>query len=103
MKTPLILLPFAVALTLAGCSSKPLTAVECNTLTGIEIGVATEGMTSESAESFKEFAEHAAETGTAKCVAGQTYNRDDYECLTAANSKPEKMQCLAKATAHIKR
>lgn len=89
-----------VALFLAACSSKPLTETECKMLTNIEVNFATEGA-GEDAEDMKRFLADAAEGAVAKCVAGKTYNRSDYTCLTGAKTRSDKGECFSAATARI--
>jgi hypothetical protein len=90
------------ALLLSACDSKPLTEMECQTLTNMELDFATEGA-GEDAESMRDFLANAAEAGTAKCVDGKTYTRSDYKCLLRATSRSEKNECFSEVTARIRK
>lgn len=87
---------------LTACDSKPLTETECQTLTNMELDFATEGA-GEDAESMRDFLARGAEAGTAKCVAGKTYDRSDYKCLLRASNRSEKNECFSEATARIRK
>lgn len=87
---------------LSACDSKPLTEMECKTLTNMEIDFATEGA-GEDAESMRKFFAKSAEAGTAKCIAGKTYSRSDYKCMIRAASRSEKNECLSAVTARIRK
>lgn len=89
------------ALLLSACDSKPLTEMECKTLTDMEIDFATE-VAGEDAESMRKFLTNAAEAGTARCMAGKTYSRDDYKCMLRATSRSEKNECLSAVSARLR-
>lgn len=88
-------------LLLCACDSKPLTQMECDTLTHMEIDFATEGA-GKDAESMRKSLTDGAEAGTAKCVAGKTYSRSDYKCMLRAKSRTEKNECLSAVAARLR-
>ena len=90
------------ALLVASCSQTPLTDAECRVLTSKEIEFAVQGMSADDAAFFKESLTSNIEPGVAKCVAGETYNQDDYKCMVAAATAPEIKECLAAAAKHRK-
>lgn len=91
-----------ITLLVVACDSKPLSEMECKILTNMELDFATD-RAGEDAKAMREFMADAAESSTAKCVAGNTYNRSDYKCLIRATDMAEKAECFADVTARIRK
>lgn len=103
MKTNILVSVSLVLLTLAACSSKPLSETECRELIQKEIDFAISKAPPDEADSMRSFLSDSIEGGVARCVTGKTYNRSDYKCMVSAKSPAEIGVCIQEALKHIRR
>ena len=80
---------------LASCSSRPPTEAECQVVSDKEIQYAVAHFPPEDAESLRERLLENAADGMARCTAGKTYKRSDYECLQKADTTESIGKCIA--------
>lgn len=83
------------------CGSKPLTEAECQALTSKEIEFAVSRVPAEDAESLRAFLTKNADDGNAKCMAGETYSRSDYQCMTKATDVNEIAECIKRVNKRL--
>lgn len=88
-------------LVVTSCGGKPLTSAECTTLRDKEI-LHISSLIQVEAPTLQKALDDNAERGLAKCVAGDGYNRDDYNCIMAANDEMGIGKCMTEARKHIK-
>lgn len=86
---------------IVACGSKPLTETECQTLANKEIDFAVSKVPAGDAESLKAFLASRADESNAQCMAGKTYRRSDYRCMTKANDPESIGKCIAKVNKRL--
>ncbi|MGA0588490.1 hypothetical protein ACO2Q2_15390 [Dyella sp. KRB-257] len=86
---------------IAGCSQRPLTEAECQTLADKEIEFALSKAPAEEVEDLRAFLSSVAEGGTARCMAGETYRRSDYRCMVKADDANEIGECVNKVSRRL--
>lgn len=82
-----------VAVLLAGCGSSPPDSEQCDAILKKQADLDVSGKSPEDAERIRKSYVDSYAKNHADCIGGRTYNRDDYKCLMAANSKEERDSC----------
>ncbi|MFA6232498.1 MAG: hypothetical protein WC617_20370 [Rhodanobacter sp.] len=90
-----------MVVSVAGCSSKPLTEAECRTVANKEIEFATSKAPSGAAEDLRDFLAKRADENNPQCMAGKTYSRSDYRCMVRANDPDSIGKCIAKVSKRL--
>lgn len=80
------------------CKDKPLTEAECSTVEHAYVDV-LQTMPGEMNRGRVRMAQLRAKDHIDECVAGKTYKREDYDCITDASNAEEKKQCFREANA----
>jgi hypothetical protein len=96
MKT---LLPFAACavLLLSGCDSAasgPLSDSECREMAQREIDLAMSAMPDPDRAGVREMMEQANASSPQRCLAGESWQREDYQCAQAASTHAAFGECM---------
>lgn len=86
----------AIAGSMVACTDAPLTEAECTTIEHAYINM-WEGMPGRMSGEMVKIAKWRLKDHVDMCKAGQTYVREDYECINEANGAEEVKQCFRQA------
>ena len=87
---------------LTGCSSKPLTESECQTVADKEIEYAVGRAPPDEKESIRFLLAERASDGMAMCTSGKTYRRSDYKRMLRAGDVDNIGKCIAAVNKRMK-
>ena len=96
-----VILAALMVVSVAGCSSKPLTEAECRTAANKEIEFATSKAPPGDAEDLRAFLTKRADEKNPQCMAGKTYSRNDYRCMERAKDPGSIGKCIAKVSRRL--
>mgnify|MGYP006909084987 CR=1 FL=1 len=96
-----VILAALMMVSVVGCSSKPLTEAECQTVANKEIDFAMSKAPPGSAEDLRAVLTKRAEDSNPQCMAGKSYSRSDYRCMVRANDSDSIGECIAKVNKRL--